>query len=249
MPIDRLDDLFWRYGPTLHAGDVVYMPMEIAQYITTRPQNDAGPDGAIFLRYDTAALPFFPTRRFLGAIFSSSFLDFLESLGEMPAAYLGIVSPSDVITREYNVDGDRIGTSLATADQKILPKSSRETPNSSAIVLGFGTQLVRQFVTKEAHSGVQVIGGLPTDFITTKLSPIVVDTIQSIYEQNGGKFVSLKNLSLYPRADFYDSEDHLSQPCQYEHSIAIAELLGRTLKRPVSLPSLDVMRFARTCPS
>lgn len=243
-----LDDLFWRYGPALHAGDIVYMPMEITQYVTTKQQNDAGPDGAIFLRYDATALTSLPLSRFLGAVFSSSFLDFLESLVEMPVAYLGIVSPSNVISSKYNVDGDRIGASLATADQKILAESSREPPNSSAIASGYGTWLISQFVAKETLLGVQVIGGLPTDFTTTKLPPIVIDTIQSIYEQNGGEFIRLNNLSLYPRADFYDSEDHLAQPCQYEHSIAIAELLGRTLKRPVTHPPPDIIRLAETCP-
>jgi hypothetical protein len=56
------------------------------------------------------------------------------------------------------------------------------------------------------------------------------------------------NLSEYPRADFFDSEDHLAQPCQYLHSLAVAELIAGALGRTVVVPSADILHLASTCP-
>jgi len=103
-------------------------------------------------------------------------------------------------------------------------------------------------VAKETQDGIAVIGGLPTDFESVTLPADTIAAIRSIYVENGGRFVVLGNLSHYPRADFYDSEDHLAQPCQYKHSIAIAGLLSQVLRRPLRPASSDVRRVAATCP-
>lgn len=244
-----LDDLFARYAPALRQGDIVYMPMEVAQYVTSHPENNAGADGAILLRYDRDALVQMPAGRVIGAVFSSSFLDFLECLAEMPAAHFGVISAPETLSQDYNEYGDRIGTSLATANRDILANSSRALPPGSAVVEGFGASLIRDFVAEETKAGVMVIGGLPTDFATVKLPPATLAAIRSIYKDNGGAFMILNNLSLYPKADFYDSEDHLAQPCQYKHSIAVAERLGQFLRRSIHPPSPEIQRIAQTCPA
>jgi hypothetical protein len=244
-----LDDLFAIYDPDLHPGDVVYMPLETAQYILTRWQNDVGPDGPILLRLNGADLRRFPPDRILGAIFSISFLDIVESMVEIPLAGAGTLSASKLIETEYNNLGDRIGTSLATSNQSILAHASRQEPDGAAISEGYGSSLVRQFVAKETHKGIAVIGGLPTDFQTVPLPADAIAAIRAIFVENGGRFVVLSNLSRYPRADFYDSEDHLAQPCQYKQSIAIAGLLGQVLRRPLRPTSPDVSRIAATCPA
>jgi hypothetical protein len=243
-----LDDLFAIYGPKLHAGDIVYMPLETAQYIVTRSQNDAGPDGSILLQRNGAALRRFPPDRIVGALFSNSFLDLVESMVEIPVAYFDIISASNLIATEYNAVGDRVGTSLATADQSILSRALRKEPDAAEIDNGYGSDLVRHFVATETQGSVAVIGGLPTDFETVPLPATTISAIRSIYIENGGRFAALGNLSRYPRSDFYDSEDHLAQPCQYKHSIAIAALLSEVLHRPLRRPTSDVRRLAATCP-
>ena len=62
-----------------------------------------------------------------------------------------------------------------------------------------------------------------------------VAAIRAIYEANGGTFAMLPNLSRYPRADFYDSPDHLNEEAQIIHSRAIAALLAERLDRGINL--------------
>lgn len=244
-----LDDLFAQYGPSLHHGDIVYMPMETAQYIITRAQNDASADGAILLRHNRKTLGALGAERVLGAIFSSSFVDFLDSVAEMSAVHFRLISVSVTIAGEYNTLGDRIGTSLATADPNLLPTAPRIEPGADRIDQGYGSAEIRRFVAQQTRNGVKVIGGLPTELETAQLPPATIAAIRSIYTSDGGNFVLLTNHSRYPRADFYDSEDHLAQPCQYKHSIEVGEALGRALRRAVLPPSAAVTRIAATCPS
>jgi hypothetical protein len=244
-----LDDLFAQYGPSLHHGDIVYMPMETAQYIVTRAQNNASVDGAILLRYNWKALGALGTERVLGAIFSSSFVDFLDSLAEMSAAHFRFLSASTLIAAEYNTDGDRIGTSLATANQNLVPLSPRIDPGADRIAHAYGSDIIQHFVANQTHAGVEVFGGLPTQLQTAQLSHATIAAIRSVYVSAGGGFITLNNLSQYPRADFYDSEDHLAQPCQYKHSIEVAEALGHALRRAISPPPVALTRLASTCPS
>ncbi|HEY5301899.1 MAG TPA: hypothetical protein VIJ55_14580, partial [Acetobacteraceae bacterium] len=48
---------------------------------------------------------------------------------------------------------------------------------------------------------------------------------RAVYAANGAGFLELANRSLYPRAAFFDSPDHLSEPWQIVHSRAVAEAL------------------------
>jgi len=244
-----LDDLFAQYGPSLHHGDIVYMPMETAQYTISRAQNNASTDGAILLRHDRQRLRELGAERALGALFSTSFLDFLDSLAEMSAVHFHLLSASALIASEFDTEGDRIGTSLATADPKLLPLAPRIDPSADRIAYGYGAVEIRHFVACQTHAGVKVIGGLPTQLRTAQFPPGALAAIRSIYISAGGSFITLNNLSQYPRADFYDSEDHLAQPCQYKHSIQVAEAIGQALRRAVRPPSAALTHLASTCPS
>jgi len=244
-----LDDLFAQYGPSLHHGDVVYMPMETAQYIVTRAQNDASADSAILLRHNRKTLGTLGAARIVGAIFSSSLLDFLDAIAEMSAVHFRLLSASALFAAEYNAEGDRIGTSLATADPELLPSSPLSAPSPDRIVRGYGSEEIRRFVAKQTRAGVEVIGGLPTQLGTVQFPPGTIAAIRSIYLSTGGGFIVLNDLSEFPQTDFYDSEDHLAQPCQYKHSIEVAKALGRALGRPLRPPSVAVTRMASTCPS
>jgi hypothetical protein len=244
-----LDDLFAQYEPSLHQGDIVYMPMETAQYIVNRAQNDTSADGAILLRHNRKTLGKLGAERILGAIFSTSFADFLDSLAEMSAVHFHLLSASALIAAEYNNEGDRIGTSLASADPNLLPSSPRIEPSADVIDHGYGSDEIRNFVASETRNGVKVIGGLPTELQTVQLPQTTIEAIRSIYLLNGGNFIVLNDLSRYPRADFYDSEDHLAQPCQYKHSIEVAQAIARSLRRAIQPPPAALTRIASTCPS
>jgi hypothetical protein len=109
--------------------------------------------------------------------------------------------------------------------------------------------MIATFVTQASRRGVTVIGGLPTQFDTAALSPALVSTIANIYQANGGRFIALSNQSEYPVEDFFNSEDHLMQPCQFMHSIAVADLLARFLSRHPEQVDQRFEDIALTCPS
>jgi hypothetical protein len=189
-----LDQIFARYEPALRRGDIVYMPMEISQYVVTEAQNNAGVDGAQLLRYDRSFLSTLPPERILGAVFSSTILDFLDAIVEMSINHITKFSSNNLLANEYNLEGDRTGTSLALADEQLLFVAQRREPGTGDIIHGFGAQLVGRFVEKESVKGVIILGGLPTDFNTVKLPHTTIAAIQSIYESHDARFVALKNL-------------------------------------------------------
>ncbi|GLR66204.1 hypothetical protein GCM10010909_08830 [Acidocella aquatica] len=243
-----LDDLFIRYAPLLHTGDVLYMPMELQQYTATRAQYRAGVDGAFLLRHDRSVLGRLSPGRILGAVFCCDLADFLESLAEMPLAHAGFIEPRQLLAREYNRQGDRIDNLRANTDTALLRHSPRPVPDAQEIAGGYGRALIARFVGRETAQKIIVIGGLPTDFTSAELSASVIAAAASAYTENGGEFAVLPNHSQYPAEDFFNSEDHLAQPCQYKHSIAVAYALGKLLNRPAQPPSLIMARMAAACP-
>ncbi len=244
-----LDDLFARWEKLLRPGDVLYLPMEVQQYGVTRARNRMDVDGAMLFRHDRALLGRLGVGRALGGAFSNTMPDGLEALAEMAAHAAGFGHPHAMLAAQYDREGDRIGTTLASADTAFLMTLHRVEPKASVIARGYGTRLIEGFVRRETGRGVVVIGGLPTDFDTVRLPYADIAAIRAVYVRNGGQFMELPNHSRYPRADFYDSEDHLALPCQYWHSIAVARALGAMLRRRVAAPSAGMRALAETCPS
>jgi hypothetical protein len=223
--------------------------MEIEQYIMTRAENRSGADAGILIRHDRQLLVRLPIDRIGGALFCCTVEDLIESIIEMPIAAAGLLNPAKILAGEYNPEGDRIDTPLAGADKALLRQAFRVEPDANAIKSGYGSRIIAQFVETMSRRGVIIIGGLPTDFSSVPLSRQTIDAIASIYTSNGGSFIVLPNHSRYPVEDFFNSEDHLARPCQYLHSIFVAEALGKFLRRMVLVPSSDDSRIAATCPS
>ncbi len=243
-----LDQLFLRYAPDLHAGDVVYLPMELEQYTATRAEVRGGADAGMLLRRDKTLLTRLAPDRVLGAIFCCTLADLLESAAEMPIAAAGLIRPRDMLARQYDAQGDRIGTTLATADAALLRQKVAPAPDPAAITQGYGAALIGQFVAAQEARGVIMIGGLPTQFADIILPGATINAVQQVYVQAGGLFLPLPNNSQYPRADFYDSKDHLAQPCQVLHSIAVARALAAALQKPSQPPTADDLTSANQCP-
>jgi hypothetical protein len=244
-----LDDLFARYEPLLHRGDVVYMPMELQQYTADSRAYQAGVDGAFLLRRDRGILAQLPLPRVLGAVFCCTLADLTEALVEMPLAADGVIQPARLLSAEYNAQGDRIDNDLSARNAALLTQLPRIAPSARAISTGYGALLIARFVARESGKGVTIIGGMPVDYASANTPSGVISAIVGIYTVHGGAFMVLPNLSRYPRADFFNSEDHLAKPCQYMHSILVAQRLAMLLHRPVLPPPLSVLRFAADCPS
>jgi hypothetical protein len=244
-----LDDIFVRYEPLLRAGDVVYMPMELQQYTTSAAAYRAAVDSAFLLRRDRGVLAQLPLPRMAGAVFCCGLGDLTDALVEMPLAEAAAIKPEALLAEEYNGQGDRIDNGLSQRDAALLPLAPRALPLAKGIHSGYGAALIAAFVARETRKGVIIIGGMPVDYISAHMADGVEPAIAVLYTGNGGRFMILPNRSQYPRADFFNSEDHLVQPCQYMHSIYVARRLGALLGRPVLQPPVSITSIAAACPS
>lgn len=244
-----LDEIFVRYEPLLQPGDIVYMPMELKQYTATASAYHASVDGAFLLRHDRNVLLTLPLPRIVGASFCCNLADLMEALAEMPLAAYGTINPAGILAAEYDAQGDRIDNVFTSRDAALLPRMPRKPPTSTAISSGYGATLIAGFVARESRKGVIVIGGMPVDYSTALIPDDVIAATAMIYTANGGTFTILRNRSTYPRADFFNGEDHLAKPCQYLHSIFVARRLKQILGKPATPLLASIRSIAAECPS
>jgi hypothetical protein len=224
-----LDYLFTRWKPLLHAGDIVYLPLEEAQYSSRRTTAGLGPDAAIMLRHDRTTLRIMPPNRQIAALFASDLRAAIMSLIETALLEQAFHDPRDAAIGSTNSRGDHIGhtADLASLNRSALAKATPFHPSGAQIDAGYGTTLVIDFLHWASQNGVRAIGGLPTGFADLPMPEASVTRIQAIYRDNGAGFLTLPNLSRYPRDAFFDTPDHLNEPTQIVHSVAVAKGLLR----------------------
>lgn len=241
-----LDLQFSLWKPHLSAGDTVYMPLELQQYTVTAAARRAGPDAAILWRHDRALLWPLGLQRSLAAAFSGTLPAAVASLVEMTAVALHPALDHPAFAA-MNAEGDGIGHDLAraAANRTFLAHLHRADPSPGAIAAGDGAREVRAFRAWAAAHGVRVIGGWPTEFADAPPASTLGPTLAALY---GGDLLALPNQGRYPRADFFDSQDHLAEECQLRHSIAVARGLAAWMGRPVRPPSAAVVSLASRCP-
>jgi len=241
-----LDYQFALWKPRLHAGDTVYMPLELQQYSMTMAAVRQGPDAAILWRHDRALLLSLGPARTLSAIFSGTAESGIASLVEMAAADFrpALAHPAFA---ETDAEGDGIGHDLAQAqaNRAFLASLHRLDPTPGAIIAGYGTGEVAAFLDWARAAGVRVIGGWPTEFADDPPDPALGRTLARIY---GGDFLALAGQGRYRRANFFDSQDHLVSECQALHSIAVGRALAPLLGRPVRMPAREAISLASRCP-
>ena len=219
-----LDYLFARWRPLLHPGDVIYMPMEEAQYVRDRAANALGPDAAIMLRHDRATLAQLPPRRWLGALFSYDLRGALMAVIETALAAGGFHDPRAAFDGTSNAMGDHVGhtAALALANAAALRSVRPYHPAAAQIRAGYGSVLIARFLDWARAHGVTVIGGLPTGFDDSPIPNATIAAIRAIYDSHGALFLELPNRSRYPRGAFFDTADHLNETWQAVHSLAVA---------------------------
>lgn len=241
-----LDYQFALWKPLLHAGDVVYMPLELEQYAIGRAAAEAGPDNAILWRHERGLLPALGARRMAAAFFSGTAADAIASLMEMAAAGLSpaLAHPAFAETDRW---GDAIGHDLAAAagNRAFLASLHRADPAAIAIAQGYGTREVEAFRAWASAHGVRVIGGWPTEFADAPPGARLPPLLQRLY---GGDFLVLAGDGRYPRQDFFDSQDHLVSECQALHSIRVAQGLAPLLGLPARPPPPWAAQMAARCP-
>ncbi len=219
-----LDYLFTRWKPVLHPGDIVYLPLEEAQYVRSRLTSDLGPDAAIMLRHDRATLLTMPPRRQIAAVFS----------GDLRAAIMGLIEsvlvsdhfrdPRAAASGGFNALGDHIGhtAGLAAGNLSALAAMVPFHPTADEIAAGHGTRVVGAFIRWASRHGVRVIGGLPVGFIDSPISAEEKAAIEAVFHDQGAPFLETANGGRYPRWAFFDTPDHLNETFQIENSRAVA---------------------------
>ena len=222
-----LDYLFARWQPLLHLGDLVYLPMEEAQYVRTRAATEVGPDAAIMFRHDWRTLASLEPDRWLAALFAFDLRAALMGPIEFALLAARFHDPRAAATGATNAWGDHIGhtSELAATSQAVLASTIPQHPSAAQIRAGYGSMLIADFTRWARSHGVRVIGGLPTEFADAPMPDATLDAIRSIYLANGGEFLVLPNFSRYPRSAFFDTAEHLNEAWQIAHSKLLAEQL------------------------
>lgn len=231
-----LDYLFTRWKKLLHPGDIVYMPLEEAQYVRSRATAELGPDATILLRHDRGTLRAMPLRRQIAALFAADLRGGIMSLIEMALVRDGFRDPREAATGSFNAHGDHVGhtQSLGSISRAALVAAKPFHPSAADIRDGYGASLVRAFLARANGHGVRVIGGLPTGFVDSPIDEDGVAAIRSIYGEGGAGFLELPNRSRYPRSAFFDTPDHLNEAAQIRHSVAVGLALERMTVEPVA---------------
>jgi len=224
-----LDYLFTRWKKLLNPGDIVYLPLEEAQYARPRATGDLGPDASIMLRHDRATLWALPLRRQIAALFAADLPAVIMSLIETALTDDGFHDPRAAANGGYNAWGDHVGHTamLAALNQSTLAAITPVHPTAAQIRTGYGTVLITDFLHWADLNGVRAIGGLPTGFADSPIADDSLAAIRSIYRDQGAGFLDLPNHSRYPRTAFFDTGDHLNEAAQISHSVTVAAALSR----------------------
>jgi hypothetical protein len=222
-----LDYLFARWRVLLRRGDVVYLPMEEAQYVRTRTATGLGPDAAIMFRHDWRTLLSLPQQRWFAALFSFDLRAALMGPIESALQVAHFHDPRAAVTGATNAWGDHVGhtAELAAANQAMLATTVPHHVSAAQICVGYGSTLIAGFTRWASAHGVRVIGGLPTEFADAPMPDATLEAIRAVYVANGGDFLALPNHSRYPRPAFFDTAEHLNEAWQIIHSKLLAEQL------------------------
>lgn len=231
-----LDYLFARWEQRLRPGDIVYLPLEEAQYVRPRSTASLGPDAAIMLRHDRSTLLSLPPDREIAALFASGLRAVVMSLIETALASDNFHDPRTEAGGGFNVWGDHVGhtPALAAVNRSTLAAITPYHQAAAQITAGNGTTEVIEFMHWAKMHGIRVIGGLPTGFADSPISDTAVAAIRAIYQDNGAGFLELANHSRYPRTAFFDTQDHLNEAAQVKHSSLLATALVPLMDPPLA---------------
>ena len=178
-----------------------------------------------------------PLRRQIAALFTADLRAAVMSVIETALTDDGFHDPRTSFSGGYNKWGDHIGhtVALAALNQAALAAITPVHPSAAEIQAGYGTVIVVEFLHWADLHGVRVIGGLPTGFADSPIGDDSLAAIRSIYRTNGGAFLDLPNHSRYPRIAFFDTQDHLNEAAQIDHSVAVAAGLAHLMDQKLAV--------------
>ena len=214
-----LNYLLERYRNLLKDGDVVYLPLEYLNY-TGKSGGSFGDIYDITIEKNFSKLT---PRRLYNCFSKFDVSTLIESVFEQMLVSVGF-KPL-VTEKSLTPYGDMAENTLENA------KSYQHFINSippAKVEFIVADSSIKEFLQWAKGRNITVIGGLPTTFDDTDLSPEVQHRIEETFTGNGALFITAPNRSLYPRKDFFDTSYHLLRHAQIRHSGIIA---GEMLKK------------------
>jgi hypothetical protein len=222
-----LDHLFALWERELRPGDVVYMPMEPAQYARGRLATAGGADAGMLARHDRATLWQLTPERWAGALFGQDLAGLALGLAE-PALHAAGLRPRAEAVR-FDARGDAVGHGPERAARAALAAMQVVLPTPERLRAGHGARLIGAFTRRMTARGVRVIGGPAVGFDDLPLDAARLEAMADAFRAHGGAFVLPEGAGRYPRAWFFDGPEHLAEPGQRLHSARVADALAPLL--------------------
>lgn len=227
-----LDFLLAQWRPLLHAGDLVYLPLEYSQYRFSNAEMHGGLQNALLVHSQRDHLWSLDAQR-IAAAYGSFDLPFLvQGVVEMALDRHGFKRRSS--TDSLTPQGDERGhTAEAAATYTAFLRDSRA--DSTALPERSGAiDVLNTFLRQMHDAGVTVVGGLPTVPDSVDVDASDIARLRRLYEGAGQHLIVLPNRSRYPLGCFFDTLYHLNEGCQKAHSALVASALSGYLRaKPV----------------
>lgn len=221
-------DLAWqmsKYWPYLHRGDVLYMPLEYWPLLP--PGATIGSEAPFVVRHDHAALARYTARQLPFALFYFDVRTFFSSIGEMLLNRAGVQRRTSVRTMTRQGDESGVSASKAAAYRDYVNSLPPPRPLAAAYEDAASIAALDAVIGMARTKGVVVVGGLPTLFSDAALGEDLLRRVRALYVTRGACFITLPNLSRYPRSLFFDTAYHLQEAGQIAHSRALSGLLAQ----------------------
>ncbi len=218
------------YGAQLRRGDLLYLPLEYRDPAMAG-FDDVGDEGPYLVYAAARTLPqLYGWRGVLRALFAFDVRFAISGVGEMMLARAGVGRRINLDT--MNAYGDESGHS----DAKALAFRERNDALPKLVVdrhmfddTQYWSNVARQIRALRAR-GIIVVGGLPTTFDDTVITPDALAGLRAFYAQNDACLLVLPGNSLYPRHAFFDASYHLTESNQRRHSAKLAPQLAALLR-------------------
>jgi hypothetical protein len=218
----------------LNPGDILYVPLEYAQYFVDQAEMEGGAENTVLVHDKPDLLWTLAPRRIARAwgYFDLTFL--VHGLIETGLSHTGFQRRAGLQT--LTPQGDEFGhTALKAGEYRAYLAQLKQDPVTLP-QRSHAFDVLGDFLDRARARGVTVVGGLPTSPLDTRLDGAALERLRSFYIAHGQRFLMLPNRSQYPLSCFYDTLSHLNEACQIDHSLRVGRALaaGLHLGRGVS---------------
>ena len=210
-------------------GDVIYMPLEYGQLARSRKVVYSGVEAPYTVAYEKSSLAEFPLERKINAYLYFDLHFVFSSVAEMGLSAMDF--KRRITADDYNEWGDQTGHTVEKGEPyRDYIENASARPSSTVDIASYSAVAVADFLAWASEHGVLVVGGYPTYAVGEDLPQEADQKLKEFYQTRGHKFLDLGNKARYPKAYFFDTIYHLSEPYQIEHSRLVGEHLKELLE-------------------